>query len=379
MLFSSLPSRSTEVGVFIQPHPMSFGESKLISAAPAFRKSLLVWFFKNHRPLPWRKKTSAYRTVVSELMSQQTQLTTVIPYFEKWVKKWPDFATLAKAKESEVLAAWAGLGYYSRARHLWQLACQVVDQENSPRTAAEWKKFKGVGPYTAAAIASISFAEPVAVVDGNVVRVLARLTASRTLWPDRSVAVKHFTPLANTLIDSPKPGDFNQAMMELGALICRKSSPLCEQCPVSRWCQAKDLGVAEKLPRFAARDKKQVVVQRALVTRADQLLLKRHPLSARRLAGMAEIPLLVDCPISSPSSLWLSKRRTIGSVTYIEQIYTIQAETQHRLRVTHQVGLEWVKFSQLAQAALAGPHYRWIQEWLSRGDRTKLGKPLSKP
>lgn len=358
---------------------MSFGESKLISAAPAFRKSLLVWFFKNHRPLPWRKKTSAYRTVVSELMSQQTQLTTVIPYFEKWVTKWPDFTALARAKESDVLAAWAGLGYYSRARNLWQLARQIVAQKNSPRTAREWEKYKGVGPYTAAAIASISFADPVAVVDGNVVRVLARLTASRTLWQDRAVAVKHFTPLANALVDAQKPGDFNQAMMELGALICRKSSPLCAQCPVSRWCQAKDLGVAEKLPRFVSRDKKQVVVQRALVTQANKLLLKRYPLSARRLAGMAEIPLLDDCSISSPSILWVSKRRTIGSVTYVEQIYSIKAETKHRLRLAKETDLEWVKFDQLAEAALTGPHLRWIQEWLNRGDRTKLGKPLSKP
>lgn len=379
MLFSSLPSRSTEVGVFIQPHPMSFGESKLISAAPAFRKSLLVWFFKNHRPLPWRKKISAYRTVVSELMCQQTQIATVIPYFEKWVKKWPDFATLAKAKEAEVLAVWAGLGYYSRARYLWQLARQVVDQKNSPRTAAEWEKFKGVGPYTAAAIASISFADPVAVVDGNVVRVLARLTASRHHWPDRSVAVKHFTPLANALIDSRKPGDFNQAMMELGALVCRKSSPDCLRCPVAHWCQAKALGLAESLPRFAPKTSHKVVVHRALILQADKLLIKRYPLSARRLAGMAEIPLLSDFAMTPPSSPLLSKRRTIGSVTYEEQIYFIKPDAVIGRISRKNPDFEWVKLSQLLDAALTGPHFRWLRDWVNQAGQTKHGKSLSEP
>lgn len=355
---------------------MSFGEPKLISAAPAFRKSLLLWFFKNHRPLPWRKKTSAYRTVVSELMSQQTQIATVIPYFEKWVKKWPDFAALAQAKESEVLAAWAGLGYYSRARHLWQLARQVVEQKNPPRTAKEWEKFKGVGPYTAAAIASISFADPVAVVDGNVVRVLARLTASQKQWRDRSASVKDFTPLANALIDTRKPGDFNQAMMELGALVCRKTSPDCVHCPVARWCQAKALGIAERLPKFAAKTSRKVVVHRALVLQSEKLLIKRYPLSARRLAGMAEIPLLSDLAINPPSSPSLSKRRTIGSVTYEEQIYHIKADVDIRRHSAKKPELEWVKLNQLTDVALTGPHLRWLRDWLNPDGLTKRDKPL---
>ncbi len=355
---------------------MSFGEPKLISAAPVFRKSLLLWFFKNQRPLPWRKKSSAYRTVVSELMSQQTQIATVVPYFEKWVKKWPDFEALAEAKESEVLAAWAGLGYYSRARHLWQLARQVVEQKNSPRTAAEWVKFKGVGPYTAAAIASISFADPVAVVDGNVVRVLARLTASTKQWQDRSASVKYFTPLANALIDPRKPGDFNQAMMELGALVCRKRNPDCANCPVARWCQAKVQGKAESIPKFATKTLRQVVVHRALVLRAEKLLIKRYPLTARRLAGMAEIPLLSDLALEPTSSPWLSKRRTIGAVTYEEQVFRIKPKVSWQSRLKKNSELEWVRIHQLANAALTGPHFRWLRDWLNPDGLTKRDRLL---
>ena len=128
-----------------EPHPFA--------AAPAFRKALLAWFARHQRPLPWRTEVSAYRTVVSELMCQQTQIATVIPYFERWTAKWPDFKELARAEEAEAMALWAGLGYYSRARNLLALARQVAALPRPPRTAAEWREFKGVGPYTAAAIA----------------------------------------------------------------------------------------------------------------------------------------------------------------------------------------------------------------------------------
>ncbi|GBL23629.1 adenine DNA glycosylase [Opitutia bacterium] len=167
----------------------------------AMRRALLAWFARNRRPMPWREKVSAYRTVVSELMCQQTQIATVIPYFERWTAKWPDFKDLAKAEESEVLALWAGLGYYSRARNLLNLAKQVAALKAPPRTTAEWREFKGVGPYTAAAIASIAFAEPVAVVDGNVVRVLARLDGVRSKLRDASSAAKLFTTRADELVD----------------------------------------------------------------------------------------------------------------------------------------------------------------------------------
>jgi A/G-specific adenine glycosylase len=158
---------------------MTFSEIIKQNDVPKFRKALLVWFVKHRRPMPWREKVSAYRTVVSELMCQQTQIATVIPYFNRWVKKWPDFKDLARSKESEVLAYWAGLGYYNRARNLRACALEVSRLKVLPTTATEWQKFKGIGPYTAAAISSIAYHEPVAVVDGNVVRVLARIARSQ--------------------------------------------------------------------------------------------------------------------------------------------------------------------------------------------------------
>ena len=226
------------------PEPQPF------AAAPAFRKALLAWFARHRRPLPWRTEVSAYRTVVSELMCQQTQVATVLPYFERWVARWPGFDALARAREAEVLAAWAGLGYYTRARNLLALAQQVAGRPE-PRTAADWQAFKGVGPYTAAAIASIAFGEPVAVVDGNVIRVLARVAGVRERFKDGAAAAKHFAGLAATLVDPRRPGDFNQAMMELGATVCRKAAPACDRCPVARWCDARARGDA---PHVAARE-----------------------------------------------------------------------------------------------------------------------------
>jgi A/G-specific adenine glycosylase len=212
--------------------------------------------------MPWREEVSAYRTVVSELMCQQTQIATVIPYFERWTAKWPDFPELARAEEAEVMALWAGLGYYSRARNLLALARQVAALPRPPRTAAEWREFKGVGPYTAAAIASIAFGEPVAVVDGNVVRVLARLDGVRAKLRDASSAAKLFTGRADELVDPQQPGDFNQAMMELGATVCRKGVPDCGRCPLAGWCDAKAKGDAAALPRFAAKERKEAAVDR---------------------------------------------------------------------------------------------------------------------
>ena len=206
--------------------------------------------------MPWREEVSAYRTVVSELMCQQTQIATVIPYFERWTARWPDFPDLAKAEEAEVMALWAGLGYYSRASNLLALARQVAVLPRPPRTAAEWREFKGVGPYTAAAIASIAFDEPVAVVDGNVVRVLAQLGGVRAKLRDASSAAKLFTERADELVDPKKPGDFNQAMMELGATVCRKGVPDCGRCPLAAWCDGKAQGDAATLPRFVSKELK---------------------------------------------------------------------------------------------------------------------------
>ena len=194
-------------------------ERRLVAAAPKVRRALLAWYDRHRRDLPWRAEVSPYRTVVSELMLQQTQVATVLPYFERWVQRWPDFASLARADAAEVLAAWAGLGYYRRARLLHALAKEVAAAPSLPRTAAEWIGFTGVGPYTAAAIASIAFGDRAAVVDGNVVRVLARLAGLRSTFASSALAVRRVTPLAAALLDLRRPGDHNHAVMELGAQV----------------------------------------------------------------------------------------------------------------------------------------------------------------
>ena len=324
--------------------------------------------------MPWREEVSAYRTVVSELMCQQTQIATVIPYFERWTAKWPDFKDLAKADEAEVLAMWAGLGYYSRARNLLALARQVAALPRPPRSAAEWREFKGVGPYTAAAIASIAFAEPVAVVDGNVVRVLARLDGVRAKLRDASSAAKLFTERADELVDPKKPGDFNQAMMELGATVCRKGVPDCAKCPLASWCDAKAQGDAATLPRFVSKERKEAAVDRALVVRAGRILLRRNPSAAKRLAGMAEIPDLSSLGLVSAGEPALVRRRTIGVVTYEEKLHACTPKAADLRRWAKDTELEWVDAKALDAAALSGPHRRWLGEWLSRDDRTARGR-----
>lgn len=350
---------------------MPVPDPKPISDAPAFRKALLGWFARHQRPMPWRTEVSAYRTVVSELMCQQTQIATAIPYFERWTARWPDFASLAKAREPEVLAAWAGLGYYTRARNLLALAQQVAGRPE-PRTAEAWRAFKGVGPYTAAAIASIAFAEPVAVVDGNVVRVLARVAGARTRFKDTTTAAKAFTPLANALVDPKRPGDFNQAMMELGATLCRKAAPACADCPVAKWCDARRRGDAAELPRFEAKARKTAEVARALVRHRGKVLLRRNPRDARRLAGMAELPEVATLGVAAGRSAMV-RRRTIGTVTYEETLVEVAVTPAAARAWTADPGLEWIAEAALAEAALTGPHLRWLREWLSPADRPRRG------
>ena len=324
------------------------------------RRALLAWFGRHRRPMPWREEVSAYRTVVSELMCQQTQIATVIPYFERWTAKWPDFPELARAEEAEVMALWAGLGYYSRARNLLALARQVAALPRPPRTAA--------------AIASIAFDEPVAVVDGNVVRVLARLDGVRAKLRDASSAAKLFTERADELVDPKHPGDFNQAMMELGATVCRKGVPECDRCPLAEWCDAKAKGDAATLPRFVSKERKESAVDRALVIRAGKILLRRNPPAAKRLAGMAEIPVVASLGLSSAEEPALVRRRTIGSVTYEEKLYAFESKAADLRRWAKDAELEWVDAADLDGAALSGPHRRWLGEWLSRDGRKARGR-----
>ena len=194
-----------------------------------FRKLLLQWYDRHARDLPWRESRDPYRIWLSEIMLQQTRVAAVIAHYHEFLRRFPTVEKLAHAREASVLAAWSGLGYYRRARMLHAAAKAVARRGTFPATAAELLDLPGVGRYTAAAIASIAFGEPVAVVDGNVERVLQRFSGRR-------LEGKEFWSAAEDLLDRERPGDFNQAMMELGATVCTPRAPGCLTCPVVEFC-----------------------------------------------------------------------------------------------------------------------------------------------
>ena len=206
---------------------------------PIFREHLIQWFQENQRPLPWRNTVHPYPVWISEVMLQQTQVKTVIPYFHRFMKAFPDVFHLAQASLQTVLKLWEGLGYYARARNLHRAAQWIVNQRNGefPNTCEEWKQLPGVGEYIAAAVASIVYQEVVPVIDGNVKRVISRLMADPTPV-NTSRAAAHYRNYAKQLIDPVQPGNFNQAIMELGATVCTPRNPKCSQCPVATHCQS---------------------------------------------------------------------------------------------------------------------------------------------
>lgn len=227
----------------------------------AFRKSILKWYAKHHRPMPWRAppggRPDPYHEWLSEIMLQQTTVVTVRPYFEKFIRQWPNVKSLANAPQDEVLSAWAGLGYYARARNLHKCANVVAHDYKGrfPETIEDLESLPGIGEYTANAIAAIAFDKPACVVDGNVERVVSRLFLIYTPLPDGKKPIKE---KMRTLTDgrTDSPGDFAQAMMELGATICTPRSPKCGLCPVASFCAAREKGVQETLPRRAAKKAK---------------------------------------------------------------------------------------------------------------------------
>lgn len=246
--------------------------------AVPFRRLLLRWFQKNQRKLPWRGENDPYRILVSEIMLQQTRVAVVEDRYRKFVAQFPSAERLARAKEQTVLAAWSGLGYYRRARALLRAAKQIVDQGAFPCTATELMELPGVGRYTAAAVSSIAFGEPVAVVDGNVKRVLQRFTA-------RPLTDEQHWRVAGALVDPRRPGDFNQAMMELGALVCLPGQPLCHSCPVNELCASR--GATETIQRRARR---KAVLHCALLRRNGSVFLQQRGKQSSLMPGMWELP-----------------------------------------------------------------------------------------
>ena len=212
-----------------------------------FTTTLLNWFALNGRDLPWRHTRDPYAIWLSEIILQQTRIQQGMDYWLRFMRRWPKVEDLASATEDEVLRMWQGLGYYSRARNLHTAAQQIVQKGKFPDTLEDIKQLKGVGDYTAAAIGSIAFGLPAAVVDGNVYRVLARHYGIDT--PINTTRGKHlFTELAQSLLPADKPAEFNQAMMDFGAIQCTPTSPKCVECPLQETCEALHMGLIDDLP-----------------------------------------------------------------------------------------------------------------------------------
>ena len=272
--------------VAVEQHPLS----RDVGTAPA----LLRWYDRERRHLPWRyapdQKPNPYRVWLSEIMLQQTTVKAVVPYYQRFLLRWPTVSKLAAASLDEVLAMWAGLGYYSRARNLHACAQVVATKHRGrfPRTERGLLALPGIGPYTAAAIAAIAFGARTTPVDGNVERVMARLFAVRDPLPG---AKGHLKALAATLTPQQRAGDFAQALIDLGATVCTPRRPSCLMCPLSFACDAQALGIAADLPARAQKSEKPVRRGVAFVTLREDghVLLRRRP-DAGLLGGMLEVP-----------------------------------------------------------------------------------------
>ncbi|NJP37806.1 A/G-specific adenine glycosylase [Alkalicoccus luteus] len=257
-----------------------------------FQSDLLGWYDNEKRDLPWRRERDPYRIWVSEIMLQQTKVDTVIPYYERFLTKFPTLDALAEADEEEVLKVWEGLGYYSRARNLHQAVKEVRDEYGGvvPSTEKEIATLKGVGPYTAGAVLSIAYDVPAPAVDGNVMRVLSRIFS---IYDDiaKPASRKKFEAITRDLLPEERAGDYTQALMELGAVVCVLRSPACLLCPVAEHCSARKEGVQEFLP-VKAKKKPPRSVQLAVGVVQDssgRYLVEKRP-DTGLLAGMWQFP-----------------------------------------------------------------------------------------
>ncbi len=254
-------------------------------------QALLAWYSINARKLPWRSQPNPYYILVSELMLQQTRVETVLPYFQRFISRFPTLKNLAQASQQDVLAVWEGLGYYSRARNLHKTAQLLLSEHGGrlPKDPAHLADLPGIGPYTAAAIASIVYNAQEPALDANLRRVLARLTGSQEALGS-SASNKVLLAFVSQLIPAERPGDFNQAFMDLGAMICLPKAPTCISCPIQAWCQAYALGLQDKLPLRPKKASLPLVTVGAAIIRLDSLVLIARRPQKGLLAGLWEFP-----------------------------------------------------------------------------------------
>jgi A/G-specific adenine glycosylase len=300
-------------------------------ARSSLRKLLLGWYDANRRDLPWRKTSDPYQIWISEIMLQQTRVGAVLDYYGRFLERFPHVQALAKAREQSVLAAWSGLGYYRRARNIHAAAKKIVSEFTGefPRTAHRLRELPGIGRYTSAAIASIAFHEPVAVVDGNVERVLSRLTGS-------DLSDSETWELAQKLLSPKRPGDFNQAIMELGAMICVPGQPKCLSCPVMSHCVTRGNRPSAKKDERILRQ-----ISLALPQKEDAVWLVQRSKSLTLMPGMWELP---EIP-SNRNSPVARFKHSILNTDYEVSVHLMESECGSG---------KWVVLARLPKMALTG-------------------------
>lgn len=290
-------------------------------------KKILKWYAARWRSLPWRDDPAPYAVWVAEIMAQQTRLETMLPYYQRWMQRFPDIHSLAAASEQDVLTAWEGLGYYSRARNLRRAAQRLVADFGGhlPSDTDALRSLPGIGPYTAGAIASVAFGLDEPIVDGNITRVLARLF-NVELVVGTSAANRRFWALARQHLPPGQAADYNQALMDLGATLCTPRNPDCPACPLSAECQAYRLGVQEQRPLRAA---KKALPQRyyaaAILEQAGKVLLLQRP-AGGLLGGLWEFP---SAEASGPRAGKAALRRRLRQIGLGAELGALQLRLEH--------------------------------------------------
>lgn len=305
--------------------------------AATFRRRLLAWYERQQRKLPWRGETDPYRILVSEIMLQQTRVAVVEDRYKKFIAQFPTAERLARAREQTVLAAWSGLGYYRRARNLQASAKEIARRGEFPKTAEALRELPGIGRYTANAVSSIAFGEPVAVVDGNVKRVLERVFAAQ-FSPVSKKKEEHYWELAGLLLDKGRAGDFNQAMMELGAMVCQPAQPRCESCPVAGLCAARG-----PVARELRKPRRKAVLQYALVRKNGSVWMQQRPQHSSLMPGMWELPAARNENGAVPL---LKLRHSITSTDYTVYVH-------QQSKINNESG-RWVQVGAVRRLALTG-------------------------
>jgi len=336
------------------------------------RQALLDHYDRERRALPWRGESDPYRVLVSEVMLQQTRVQTVLSYYDGWLERFPDVHALADADTDDVLKAWEGLGYYRRARNLHRAARLIRELPDGefPDTYAGLRALPGVGEYTAGAVASIAFGEAVPAVDGNVRRVLSRLfdeAKPRATWLRNK---------ATELLDPERPGDWNQALMELGATLCSPRSPRCGACPVADWCAAYGAGTQEDRPVASAKAKtREVRIVLAVLEADGHVMLERRP-SEGLLAGMWSFPEVGECDdrLDTEWDAARARESVLATITERRLVATGCPEAlprvEHRFTHLHATYEPWL-------VSVAAPVEGEGRAWIDPASRNRLAVPVA--